>query len=161
MSDDVEPLVIRHALGWDGVLNPTRDDILRVLEDIESGACARPEFSIEQLKNVESAIVDGRRVLRYARRGCAAFAATFYHDDDTVSWYVTFRNSTNPQWALSTGTSDQQFIDGILCGAPFKLRNDCAVSIQDTLDALVYFASYRERSPQHAWIPEPESWILS
>ncbi len=159
-DSQADRLVLRHAPGWDGAVDPSRDDIRRVLHDIESDECERPEFTIENLNNCQPAEVDGQRVLQCTHRGSTAFAATHYQENGTVLWYITYWDGADTRLALSNGCQDGRFIGGILCGGPFALRSDCGVTQDMALDVLDYFVCHRAPSSDHQWIPESDSYDL-
>jgi hypothetical protein len=100
----MEELIIRFG-DTEGPRNPTELDVRKALEEIESGVCGRPEFTIENVSNWKPDVIDGRRVMRCRMEGKYMTAATFYHEGSAmaIGWFVHFRNENEHSFALSVG----------------------------------------------------------
>jgi hypothetical protein len=157
----MDELVIRFGY-WEGPRNPTAVDLRQALEDIESGQCARPEFTIENVSNWKPEVVDGRRVMHCLSEGRYVHAATFYREGNPapLGWFVLYNAEDRNRFALSTISEDMAFVDGICCGGPLTVRASCVVPMAVALDALVYFTQYRDRSLAHRWVEQPAFWRL-
>jgi hypothetical protein len=156
----MEELVIRFG-SWEGPRNPTEDDIRKALEDIESGACARPEFTIERVSNWKPEVRDGRRVIRCVMEGRFATAATFYGEGSSIplGWFIRYFAEENHSFALATAENNGNgFVEGICCGGPLTIRFSCLAPLKTALDALTYFAQHQDRSPNHTWLVESECY---
>jgi len=156
----MEDLVIRFG-AWEGPRNPTADDIRKALEDIESGACARPEFTIENVSNWKPEVRDGQRVIRCVMEGRYATAATFYDEGNPIplGWFVTYHAEDDSRFALATADDGAgRYVEGICYGGPLTVRASCLVPLGVAFDALAYFAQHRNRSPNHTWLVESECY---
>jgi hypothetical protein len=158
----MEELVIRFG-SWEGPRNPNSEHIRQALEDIESGACGRPEFTIENVSNWKPAIENGRRVVRHVMEGRYTSAATFYIKGNStpLGWFVCYHAEDDSMFALAAADNNEgKYVEGICCGGPLAVRTICLVSPKLALDALAYFAQYRDRSPDHSWIVRSDCWRL-
>jgi hypothetical protein len=156
----MEELVIRFG-ATEGSRNPTALDVRKALEDIESGVCRRPAFSIENVSNWKPEVIDSRQVIRCVLKGRYVTAATFYRENSekAVGWSVRFYDETKKSFALSfDGGRDSEFLEGICCGGPLKIRASCVVPFEVALSALTYFAQHRDRSSTHEWLPAANAY---
>ena len=155
----MDELVIRFG-SWEGPRNPTAEDIRQALEAIESGACGRPEFTIESVGNWQPMVENGNRGIRCIMQGRYVSAATFYREDSSTAlgWFVSYHAEDDSRLVLTTADNDGgKYVEGICCGAPMIVRTKCLVPSPVALDALAYFAQKRDRSPEHSWVVESES----
>jgi hypothetical protein len=156
----MEELIIRFG-SWEGPRNPTLDDIRKALEDIESGVCARPEFTIENVSNWKPEVRDGQQGIRCVMEGRYATAATFYKEGISVplGWFVTCHDDDDSWFALAKADNKSgEFVAGICCGGPLTVRTSCLVPLAVALRALAYFAQHRGRSPDHTWLVESDCY---
>ena len=149
----MEDLIIRFGQ-TEGPRNPTASDVRDALESIESGACRRPEFTIENVSNWKREIINGRRVIRCVLEGRYMSAATFYSEGAPIAlgWSVLYHDEQKQGFVLSSGGNPCPELEGICCGAPLKTRASCVVPLPLALAALTYFVHYRNRSPNHEWL---------
>jgi hypothetical protein len=150
----LEELVIRFG-ATEGPRNPTRDDVRKVLEDIEACVHQREDFSIEKVSNRRPDVINGRRVIRDVSEPPRAIAAAFYlkGNPTPIGWFVTHHASDGSQLALAAlANNEAEHIEGMCCGGPLTVRSDCLVPLKVAHEALTYFVEQGDRSPGHSWV---------
>jgi hypothetical protein len=159
----MDELVIRFG-AWEGPRSPSEDDIRKALEDIESGVCKRPEFTIENVSNWKQEVWNGKQVVRCVMEGRYTTAATFYEETNPIplGWLIRYHDEDDSRFALTMPTvKGSEFLEGICCGGPLTIRTSCLVPLAMALEALAYFARYQARSPHQAWLAESECYRLT
>jgi hypothetical protein len=150
----MEEIIIRHG-ATEGIRNPSLADVERALADIETCQNERPEFSIEYLGNRREEWLDGHRVTRTTYEGPRVLVARFYTNqgDSSGGWYVVFRDGEQSYALAFDERQDAPFVEGICCGGPLTLRENCIVPVGRVLAAVEPFLSRRERCPVSYWVP--------
>jgi hypothetical protein len=150
----MEELVIRFGSS-EGARNPTVADIRKAIDDVESFALQREEFSIENVSNWKPDIIEGRQVIRWLNEGPYVTAATFGRESspEVLGWIVLFHGHDKQSYALATpGALESDFLEGYYCGGPLTIRSGCLVLKAMALEALIYFVEHRDRSPLFEWL---------
>src|SRR5688500_14777684 len=98
----MDDLIIRFG-SWEGPRNPKGSDIRKAMEDVETFALQREEFTIEKVSNWKPEAIEGRRVIRHLNEGPYVTAATVGHEGSKsiLGWLVLFYGKDNQGYALA------------------------------------------------------------
>src|SRR5438552_16334302 len=112
----MEELIIRFG-NSEGARNPTDQDIRTALEQIKSGVCRRPEFTIENVNNWKTEVIAGLRRIRCILEGRYISAATFYLEGSmlAIGWVVVFYDELKKSFVLCEDASHESAVIEEIC----------------------------------------------